>query len=265
MTALGGAIALISLTLLTEAFARKPTREATAHAATRTGVAEACLRNAEVLASMGFASHLEQLWRTSNARVVGSQQRAGDIAGGLGAIARVLRMMLQSSVLAVGAYLVILHQASAGIIIAGSILAARALAPVDVAIANWRSFIAARQSWGRLDYCFASCRGTPSQWHSLRRQASCRSKTWSWCHLERRKSSYARSVLGSTLVKRWRSLARAVPVNPRWLARSWGPGSLRQARYAWMGLLWNNGPLRLSDSISDMSLRMWSSLPVALP
>ena len=59
-------------------------------------------------------------------------------------------MMLQSGVLAVGAYLVIYQQATAGIIIAGSILSARALAPVDLAIANWRGFVGARQGWQRL-------------------------------------------------------------------------------------------------------------------
>jgi ATP-binding cassette subfamily C protein len=59
-------------------------------------------------------------------------------------------MMLQSGVLAIGAYLVIYQQATAGIIIAGSILSARALAPVDLAIANWRGFVAARQGWKRL-------------------------------------------------------------------------------------------------------------------
>ena len=58
--------------------------------------------------------------------------------GGLGAISKVLRLMLQSAVLGVGAYLVIHQEASAGIIIAGSILSARALAPVDIAIAHWR-------------------------------------------------------------------------------------------------------------------------------
>ena len=76
--------------------------------------------------------------------------RASDVAGGLGAISKVLRMLLQSAVLAVGAYLVIHQQATAGIIIAGSILGARALAPVDLAIANWRGFVGARQSWHRL-------------------------------------------------------------------------------------------------------------------
>ena len=59
-------------------------------------------------------------------------------------------MTLQSAVLAVGAYLVIHQEATAGIIIAGSILSARALAPVDLAIAHWKSFVAARQSWHRL-------------------------------------------------------------------------------------------------------------------
>lgn len=150
LTALIGAVVLIALTLLTEALSRKPTRETTTHAMNRLAIAEACRRNAEVLAGMGFASRLGNLWQISNDRALTSQRQASDIAGGLGAIARVLRMILQSAVLAVGAYLVIIQQASAGIIIAGSILAARALAPVDIAIANWRGFIAARQSWRRL-------------------------------------------------------------------------------------------------------------------
>ena len=60
-------------------------------------------------------------------------------------------MTLQSAVLGVGAYLVIHQEATAGIIIAGSILSARALAPVDLAIAHWKGFVAARQSWHRLN------------------------------------------------------------------------------------------------------------------
>ena len=65
-------------------------------------------------------------------------------------------MMLQSAVLGVGGYLVIHQQATAGIIIAGSILSARALAPVDLAIANWKGFVAARQSWHRLTRLLAA-------------------------------------------------------------------------------------------------------------
>jgi ATP-binding cassette subfamily C protein len=72
------------------------------------------------------------------------------VVGGLGAASKVLRLLLQSSLLAVGAWLVIHQESTPGIIIAGSILGGRALAPVDLAIANWRGFIGARQSWHRL-------------------------------------------------------------------------------------------------------------------
>src|SRR5207244_3498117 len=83
-------------------------------------------------------------------------QRASEVARGRAAIAKVMRMTLQSAVLAVGAYLVIHQEATAGIIIAGSILSARALAPVDLAIAHWKGFVAARQSWHRLNRLLGS-------------------------------------------------------------------------------------------------------------
>src|SRR5205085_5676526 len=98
----------------------------------------------------GMTGRIAVLWSDANTKYLASQRRASDVAGGFGSASKVLRMMLQSGVLAVGAWLVIQQQASAGIIIAGSILSARALAPVDLAIANWRGFVAARQSWERL-------------------------------------------------------------------------------------------------------------------
>ena len=100
---------------------------------------------------MGMAGRIAARWGEANRQYMHGQQEASDLGGGLGAISKVLRMMLQSGVLAVGAYLVIHQEASAGIIIAGSILSARALAPVDLAIANWKGFVAARQSWQRLN------------------------------------------------------------------------------------------------------------------
>ena len=51
-------------------------------------------------------------------------------------------MILQSGVLGVGAYLVIEQEVTAGVMIAASILSARALAPVELAIANWKGFVA---------------------------------------------------------------------------------------------------------------------------
>ncbi len=150
ITATGGAVILISLTLLTELLMRAPTRAATQAAIARNNLADSSRRNAEALNAMGMVSRIAELWGVANRQYLRSQRRTSDIAGGLGAMSKVLRMMLQSAVLAVGAYLVIHQEATAGIIIAGSILSARALAPVDLAIANWRGFVGARQGWQRL-------------------------------------------------------------------------------------------------------------------
>src|SRR6516225_9550809 len=151
VTALVGAIILVTLTILTEFLSRTPAREATGLAARRNDLAATSRRNAEVLVAMGMAGRLNKRWSEANQNYLAGNQRASDVAGGLGAVAKVMRMMLQSAVLAVGAYLVIHQEATAGIIIAGSILSARALAPVDLAIAHWKTFVAARQSWERLN------------------------------------------------------------------------------------------------------------------
>jgi len=151
IAALVGAVILIALTLLTEVLMRAPTKAATEAAILRNSLAETSRRNAEALIAMGMASHIAERWNAANRQYMRSQREASDLGGGLGSVAKVLRMMLQCLVLAIGAYLVIQQQASAGIIIAGSILSARALAPVDLAIANWKGFVAARQSWHRLN------------------------------------------------------------------------------------------------------------------
>ena len=150
LTALIGAIVLVGLTVLTEYSARKPSRDATALGAARSNLADACRRNAEVAAAMGMFGRLEQKWREANASYIGAQREMSDITGGYGAFAKALRFMMQSAVLGVGAWLVIHNSASAGVIVAASILSGRALAPVDLAIAHWKGFVAARQSWRRL-------------------------------------------------------------------------------------------------------------------
>jgi PrtD family type I secretion system ABC transporter len=155
-TALVGAIILVTLTILTEFMTRKPAREAMGLAARRNDLAAASRRNAEVLVAMGMSGRLAKRWSVTNEDYLTGNQRTSDVAGGLGAIAKVMRMTLQSAVLGVGAYLVIHQEATAGVIIAGSILSARALAPVDLAIAHWRGFVAARQSWHRLNRLLTS-------------------------------------------------------------------------------------------------------------
>ena len=150
-TALVGAIILITVTVLTEFLTRAPMKEATSFAIARNGLAETSRRNAEALIAMGMLGRIAKHWQDSNHSYLDGQQRVSDVAGGLGAISKVLRMMVQSAVLAVGGYLVIYQMATAGIIIAGAIIAARALAPVDLAIANWKGFVTARQGWNRLN------------------------------------------------------------------------------------------------------------------
>ena len=155
-TALLGAVVLVILALIPAFLTRAPTQVAARSAMLRNGIAGASRRNAEVVAAMGMAPYLSNRWDQANKDFVGHQQRISDITGDFGAVSKALRMMLQSAVLGVGAYLVIIQQASAGIIIAGAILVGRALAPVDMAIANWRGLIAARQSWSRLERLLSS-------------------------------------------------------------------------------------------------------------
>jgi len=150
ITALAGAIVLVSLTLWTELFTRTPARAAAEAGARRLGLAESTRRNAEALQAMGMQGRLAAAWSKVNGKYLVASQGAADVAGGLGALSRVMRMMLQSLVLAVGAYLAINQEATAGVMIASSILVSRALAPVELAIANWKGFVAARQSRRRL-------------------------------------------------------------------------------------------------------------------
>jgi ATP-binding cassette subfamily C protein len=150
ITALAGAAVLVSLTLWTEMLTRAPTRATAEAGASRLGIAEVTRRNAEVLQAMGMRNQLAAAWRNANTRYVASSQSVADVSGGLGAASRVLRMMLQSTVLGVGAYLAINQEATSGIIIASSILVSRALAPVELAIANWKGFMAARHGRRRL-------------------------------------------------------------------------------------------------------------------
>jgi len=150
VTAIIGGVILFVITLSAEILTRGPTREASTLAAYRNALLETGRRNAEVVHAMGMGERLAERWRKTNADYMHSQRRASDVSGGLGTLSRVLRLLLQSTVLGVGAYLVIEAQATPGIIIASSILVSRALAPIELAIANWKGFVAARQSRRRL-------------------------------------------------------------------------------------------------------------------
>ncbi|WP_292315065.1 type I secretion system permease/ATPase [Mesorhizobium sp.] len=156
VTALIGAIVLVALTIMAERLTRKPVSSGTSSGIRRNGLVSAANRNAEVVAAMGMAGGLTARWQGANLDYIAEQRKVSDVAAGFGAVSRVLRMLLQSAMLGLGAWLVIGGQATAGIIITASILSGRALAPVDLAIANWKGFVTARQGWQRLNRVLAA-------------------------------------------------------------------------------------------------------------
>jgi ATP-binding cassette subfamily C protein len=150
ITALAGAVILIAMTILTSLMSRQPARDTLNLNMTRNSLLETARRNAEVIQAMGLSGRLSERWQDANSAYLLANRRSGDVTGGFGGVSKTLRYILQSAILAVGAYLVIWQQASPGVMIAASIMMGRALAPVDLAIASWNPFLTARQSWHRL-------------------------------------------------------------------------------------------------------------------
>lgn len=150
IVAIVGSIILIALTFLTNRGTQGPSKKASEAGNHRNAFAQASHRNAEVMQAMGMMGRMSQLWDLRNNNYREQNRETSDVGNGYGALSKVFRMALQSAVLATGAVLVIEGLASPGIIIAGSILTARALAPVELAIGNWRGYVACRQSWQRL-------------------------------------------------------------------------------------------------------------------
>lgn len=146
---LGGAI-LFGLTLLIEFRTKNTVRKLNTDSANRSVQAERCRRNAEVIEALGMGARAGEIWQQSNTRFLDGHQDVSDVTGGLGAISKVFRACLQSGILALGALLVIKQEATAGIIIASSILTSRALAPLESVIGQWKGFTSAREAWQRL-------------------------------------------------------------------------------------------------------------------
>lgn len=147
---IGGAFVLAALAVVTELRTRRWTKDTMSATIERNTIAESNARNSEVLKAMGFASRAVARFAEANERHLELQTRTSDITGTYGAISRVLRMLLQSGVLGLAAYLTILGELSAGAIIASTIAASRAMAPIDLAIGNWKNIVGARTAWGRV-------------------------------------------------------------------------------------------------------------------
>jgi PrtD family type I secretion system ABC transporter len=150
ITALLGMAAIVAMTLLTERMSRGAAKAAMDCSAQRQVLADTTQRNAEVIRALGMTDRFTLRWSQANERYLRENIRATDVYANLGSGAKVLRYILQSGMLGIGAYLVVADKASGGIMIASSIMMGRALAPVEVALGTWKQLVAARQSIARL-------------------------------------------------------------------------------------------------------------------
>jgi len=150
VTALLGTAAIIAMTLLTERMSRGAAKAAMDSSAQRQVLADVTQRNAEVIRALGMMDRFTVRWSQANERYLRENIRATDVYANLGSGAKVLRYVLQSGMLGIGAYLVVVDRASGGIMIASSIMMGRALAPVEIALGTWKQLVAARQGIVRL-------------------------------------------------------------------------------------------------------------------
>ncbi len=153
--AVGGAALIVGLTAITEITVRGRAGEANAIGMRRQVFVDAARRHAEAIDAMGMAAPMAERWRRLTDAARDTALSASDRQADLGGIARILRIVLQSAVLGLGAYLAIRQEISGGAMIAASIMASRALAPIETAIANWRGFVGARDAYRRLNSSLA--------------------------------------------------------------------------------------------------------------
>jgi PrtD family type I secretion system ABC transporter len=156
-TALLGTVAIVAMALVTERISRGASKAAMDMNAQRQVLADATQRNAEIVRALGMTDRLTARWSQANERYLQENIRAADVYANLGSAAKVLRYVLQSGMLGIGAYLVVADKASGGIMIASSIMMGRALAPIEIALGTWKQLVAARQGLTRLrDICKAT-------------------------------------------------------------------------------------------------------------
>ncbi len=149
--AVASAVILIILAYVNERTSSGPLGEANKEAIRSNNFLNKNLRNAEVIESMGMLDNIRSRWQRMNANIITLQAQASRRAGLITAISKSFRMIVQSLVLGLGAYLAINNEITPGLMIAGSILLGRALAPIDLMIGTWKGFVSARNAYNRLN------------------------------------------------------------------------------------------------------------------
>lgn len=148
--ALGGAIIISILIVLNEFLARAPVADANRWAGQRAAESEISRRNAEAICAMGMETTLGKRWEDRNASYLITQLKVLDRNSLFSISIKTVRLLLQSAMLGMGAWLAIQQEVTGGVMIASSIMMSRALSPIEQAVQQWRGFVASRQALKRL-------------------------------------------------------------------------------------------------------------------
>ncbi|XWN32260.1 MAG: type I secretion system permease/ATPase [Devosia sp.] len=159
--AMAGAVVLFLIALMTDRFARPAMRTSAELSGQRNAIVDSGRRNSEVLHGMGMLDAVGGVWDKVNDKFLAANARAADVVGFSSVASKVFRLFLQSAVLALGAYLAILEIISPGAMIAASIIMARGLQPVEMAVQNWRQMLSAQQAYRRLGKTLGEPPGEP--------------------------------------------------------------------------------------------------------
>lgn len=145
-----GAAVLIAVALVTDFLVRRATAAQAEHAGRRARLAEAGRRNSELVRAMGMQGHLTGVWERVNDHFLGNSARAAFTVGLSSSVTKVFRLALQSTILAVAAYLAIHQQVSPGAMVAASVIISRGLQPIETMVGSWRAIVSAQHSWKNL-------------------------------------------------------------------------------------------------------------------
>ena len=148
--ALGGGVLLVCITLLNQVFTRVPSMEAAGLGQRANQIADQMRNDAEAVQSLGMRGATFERWMQARGTALEKAVSAQDRAGGFSTTTKTMRLFLQSAMLALGAYLVLQNELTAGAMIAGSILMGRALAPIELAVGQWELMQRATKGWKNL-------------------------------------------------------------------------------------------------------------------
>jgi len=148
--AIGSAVVFLIIAGCNEWTSRGPARVAEAYRRREDQFVTDARANADTIRGMGMIGDLRRHWHGAHINTIEVARHGSDVNASFAVLSRTLRLIVQSSILGIGAYLTMQNALSSGALIACSIIFARALAPVDQAVAHWRTILYARQSWIRL-------------------------------------------------------------------------------------------------------------------